>query len=71
MLSDTRSAKAALSAECAVETSTPTGEAMANMLATFAQFERYLISQRTKEHSLSSARKASGSDDRRPCRSQS
>ena len=35
--------------DCAVDTSTPTGEAMANMLATFAQFERRLISQRTKE----------------------
>jgi DNA invertase Pin-like site-specific DNA recombinase len=34
---------------CAVDTSTPTGEAMANMLATFAQFERRLISRRTKE----------------------
>ena len=33
----------------AVDTSTPSGEAMANMLATFAQFERRLISQRTKE----------------------
>jgi DNA invertase Pin-like site-specific DNA recombinase len=28
---------------------TPAGEAMANVLATFAQFERRLISQRTKE----------------------
>ena len=35
--------------DCAVDTTTPTGEAMANMLATFAQFERRLISQRTKE----------------------
>ncbi len=35
--------------DCAVDTSTPTGEAMANMLATFAQFERRLISQRTRE----------------------
>ena len=35
--------------DCAVDTSTPSGEAMANMLATFAQFERRLISQRTKE----------------------
>ena len=26
--------------DCAVDTSTPSGEAMANMLATFAQFER-------------------------------
>lgn len=32
-----------------VDLSTPTGEAMANMLATFAQLERRLISQRTKE----------------------
>jgi len=35
--------------DCAVDTSTPTGEAMANMLATFAQFERRLIAQRTRE----------------------
>jgi DNA invertase Pin-like site-specific DNA recombinase len=35
--------------DCAVDTSTPAGEAMANMLATFAQFERRLIGQRTKE----------------------
>lgn len=32
-----------------VDLSTPSGEAMANMLATFAQFERRMISQRTKE----------------------
>jgi DNA invertase Pin-like site-specific DNA recombinase len=32
-----------------VDLSTPTGEAMANMLATFAQLERRMISQRTKE----------------------
>jgi DNA invertase Pin-like site-specific DNA recombinase len=32
-----------------VDTSTASGEAMANMLATFAQFERRLIGQRTKE----------------------
>src|SRR5437870_13276846 len=32
-----------------VDTSTPSGEMMANVLATFAQFERRLISQRTKE----------------------
>ena len=32
-----------------VDTSTPYGEMMANVLATFAQFERRLISQRTKE----------------------
>jgi DNA invertase Pin-like site-specific DNA recombinase len=35
--------------DVAVDTSAPSGEAMANMLATFAQFERRLISQRTKE----------------------
>ena len=32
-----------------VDTSTPAGEAMASVLATFAQFERRLIAQRTKE----------------------
>jgi resolvase-like protein len=36
----------------------PSGEAMANMLATFAQFERRLISQRTKE--ALAVKKASG-----------
>ena len=35
--------------DCAVDTTTPAGEAMAHMLATFAQFERRLIGQRTKE----------------------
>jgi DNA invertase Pin-like site-specific DNA recombinase len=35
--------------DCAVDTSTPSGEAMANMLAAFAQFERRLIGQRTRE----------------------
>lgn len=35
--------------DCAVDTTTPAGEAMAHLLATFAQFERRLISQRTKE----------------------
>ncbi len=32
-----------------VDTSSPSGEAMAHMLATFAQFERRLIGQRTRE----------------------
>ena len=32
-----------------VDTSTPSGEMMANVLATFAQFERRLIGQRTRE----------------------
>ncbi len=35
--------------DCAVDTTTPAGEAKAHMLATFAQFERRLISQRTRE----------------------
>lgn len=32
-----------------VDTSTPAGEMMANVLATFAQFERRVIGQRTKD----------------------
>jgi DNA invertase Pin-like site-specific DNA recombinase len=39
----------ALVALDAADTTTPAGEAMANVLATFAQFERRLIGQRTKE----------------------
>src|SRR5215218_1347782 len=35
--------------DCAVDTTTPAGEAMANVMATFAQFERRLIGQRTRE----------------------
>jgi DNA invertase Pin-like site-specific DNA recombinase len=35
--------------DVAVDSSTPAGEAMVHMLATFAQFERRLIAQRTKE----------------------
>lgn len=35
--------------DCAVDTTTPAGEAMVNMLGVFAQFERRLISQRTRE----------------------
>jgi DNA invertase Pin-like site-specific DNA recombinase len=34
--------------DCAVDTTTPADEAMANLLATFAQFERRLIEQRTR-----------------------
>jgi len=41
-----------------LDTSTPSGEAMANTLATFAQLERRPISQRTKE--ALAMRKASG-----------
>ena len=32
-----------------MDTSTPAGEMMANVLATFAQFERRMIGQRTKD----------------------
>jgi DNA invertase Pin-like site-specific DNA recombinase len=44
--------------DCAVDTSTPAGEAMAHLLATFGQFDRRLIGQRTKE--ALAAKKASG-----------
>jgi DNA invertase Pin-like site-specific DNA recombinase len=44
--------------EAVVDKSTASGEAMANMLATFAQFERRLIGQRTKE--ALAIKKASG-----------
>ena len=41
-----------------VDTSTPSGELMANVLASFAQFERQLIGQRTKD--ALAAKKAQG-----------
>jgi DNA invertase Pin-like site-specific DNA recombinase len=44
--------------DCAVDTSTPAGEAMAHVLATLGQFERRLIGQRTRE--ALAAKKASG-----------
>jgi DNA invertase Pin-like site-specific DNA recombinase len=50
--------------DCAVDTSTPTGEAMASMVATFAQLERRLISQRTKE--AMAVKKAAGARFGRP-----
>src|SRR5437016_2852759 len=40
---------AVVALDCAVDTTTPAGEAMAHVLATFAQFERRLIGQRTRE----------------------
>jgi DNA invertase Pin-like site-specific DNA recombinase len=49
MATATREHWALVALDVAVDTSTPSGEAMANMLATFSQFERRLISQRTKE----------------------
>jgi DNA invertase Pin-like site-specific DNA recombinase len=44
--------------DVAVDSSTPAGEAMVHMLATFAQFERRLIGQRTRE--ALAAKKAAG-----------
>lgn len=38
-----------LALDLGVDTSTPSGEMMANVMATFAQFERRIISQRTKD----------------------
>lgn len=35
--------------DCSVDTTTPAGEAMANVMATFAQYERRLIAQRTSD----------------------
>lgn len=40
---------AVVALDCAVDTTSPAGEAMASVLATFAQFERRLIGQRTKD----------------------
>jgi DNA invertase Pin-like site-specific DNA recombinase len=52
--------------DCAVDTTTPAGEAMANVLATFAQFERRLIAERTRE--AMAARRAQGASFGRPRR---
>jgi DNA invertase Pin-like site-specific DNA recombinase len=40
---------ALIALDLGVDTSTPAGEAMASMLSVFAQFERRLIGQRTRE----------------------
>lgn len=53
-----RQSWALVALDCAVDTTTPAGEAMANVLATFAQFERRLIGQRTKD--AMAAKKAEG-----------
>lgn len=45
----TREGWALVALDLGVDTSTPSGEMMANVLATFGQFERRLISQRTKD----------------------
>jgi DNA invertase Pin-like site-specific DNA recombinase len=48
-----------------VDTTTPTGEAMANMLAVFAQWERRIIGQRTREGLA--VKRAQGVRLGRPC----
>jgi DNA invertase Pin-like site-specific DNA recombinase len=58
MATATKQGWALVALDCAVDTSTPAGEAMANVLATFAQFERRLIGQRTRE--ALAAKRASG-----------
>jgi DNA invertase Pin-like site-specific DNA recombinase len=58
MATATKQGWALVALDCAVDTSTPSGEAMANLLATFAQFERRLIGQRTRE--ALAAKRASG-----------
>jgi hypothetical protein len=45
----TREGWALVACDLGVDTSTPAGEAMANVMATFAQLERRLIGQRTKD----------------------
>lgn len=45
----TRERWALVALDLGVDTTSPAGEAMANVLATFAQFERRLIGQRTRE----------------------
>ena len=44
-----KSGWALVALDCPADPSTPTGEAMASILATFSQLERRLIGQRTKE----------------------
>jgi DNA invertase Pin-like site-specific DNA recombinase len=59
-----RESWALVALDCAVDTTTPAGEAMANVLATFAQFQRRLIGQRTRE--ALAAKRAAGVQLGRP-----
>jgi DNA invertase Pin-like site-specific DNA recombinase len=49
MATATKQSWSLVALDCAVDTTTPAGEAMANVLATFSQFERRLIGQRTRD----------------------
>jgi DNA invertase Pin-like site-specific DNA recombinase len=49
MAQATREHWAVVALDLGVDTTTPSGEAMANVLAVFSQFERRLIGQRTRE----------------------
>ena len=53
-----------IAADLGVDTTTPSGEAMANVMATFAQLERRLIGERTK--AALAAKKAPGAKLGRP-----
>src|SRR5438105_3902708 len=64
MAKATKQGWALVALDCAVDTTTPAGEAMANVVATFAQFERRLIGQRTRE--ALAAKRASGVQLGRP-----
>ena len=57
MQRSTKEGWALVALDLGVDTSTPAGEAMANVLATFSQFERRLIGQRTRE-ALAAKRRA-------------
>ena len=50
-----------------VDTTTPAGEMLASILAVFAQFERRLIGQRTREALAVKRSRASNSGDPAPC----
>lgn len=49
MATASRSSWGVVALDVNVDTTTPAGEMVANVMATFAQFERRLISQRTKD----------------------
>ena len=48
-----------------VDLSTPAGEMVANVMVTFAQYERHLIGQRTREALAVKRAQGCGSGDRR------